>query len=62
MTTIITSLFYITILFNGTQHNIVSCKDGRHYLEQVTITKAYKTHFTAKDKTDWKTLLCYYTK
>lgn len=62
MTTIITSLFYITILFNGSEHNVVSCKDGRHYLEQVTITRTLKNGFIAKDKTDWKSLYCYYTK
>ncbi len=62
MATIITSIFYITILFNREQHNVVSCRDGRHYLEQVTITKAYKNHFIAKDKTDGKLLLCNYTR
>lgn len=62
MTTIITSLFYITVLFNWQEYNIVSCKDWRHYLEQVTITRVLPKYFLAKDKIDWKVLKCFYTK
>lgn len=62
METIITSLFYITVFFNGIPTNLVSCTDGRHELSTVTITRVMKRWFIVKDKIDWKTLFCNYTR
>ena len=42
MGTIITSIFYITVLFNWSQHNIASCNDGRYYIQDIKITRMLK--------------------
>lgn len=62
METIITSIFYITVLFNGKHYNLVSCNDWRHLVQDVTITRVLPKVFLAKDKTDGKVLKCFYTK
>ena len=41
MGTIITSIFYITVLFNWS-HNIASCNDGRYYIQDIKITRMLK--------------------
>lgn len=62
MATVISSIFYISVLFNWVPTNIVSCRDWRHLLSHVTITRVLPKYFLARDNDDWKLLLCSYNK